>query len=115
MQNYQAQKANAEANGVEPVTLALAGVLGISAWCSYRVWWAAEAVKEAANDKDTYLIFITEGKMISDNEKVEQKLNASQAALLNAQAEAVMLLVACGLLGLALVGRVLKQKGFRIN
>ena len=47
-------KENADA-GVDPVTLALAGVLGISAWCAWRVIVAARAVIAAAEDKETYV------------------------------------------------------------
>ena len=90
------------------MTLALAGVLGISAWCAYRVIVAARAVIAAAEDKDTYVLFITDEGLKSDNEKLAGKVNEGMAALRSAESEAVLLLVACALLAGALAWRVIK-------
>lgn len=96
------------------MTLSLAGVLCISAWCAWRVIDAARAVMEAANDKETYVLFLTDEGAKSDNLKVAERLNESQAALVAAQGEAAMLLVVCALLGLALAYRVIKAKGLSL-
>lgn len=90
------------------MTLTLAGVLGISGWCAWRVLDAAEAVMEAANDKETYVLFLTDEGAKSDNAAVADRLNESQAALVAAKGEAVMLLVVCALLAGALAWRVIK-------
>lgn len=92
------------------MTLALAGVLGISAWCAYRVIIAARAVIAAAEDKDTYVLFITDEGLKSENEALAGKVNEGMAALRSAESEAVLLLVACALLGGALAWRVIKAK-----
>ena len=97
------------------MTLSLAGVLCISAWCAWRVLDAAQAVMEAAGDKETYVLFLTDDGAKSDNLKVADRLNESQAALVAAQGEAAMLLVVCALLGLALAYRVIKAKGLSLE
>ena len=90
------------------MTLALAGVLGISAWCAWRVIVAARAVIAAAEDKETYVLFITDEGLKSENEALAGKVNAGMAALRSAESEAVLLLVACALLAGALCWRVIK-------
>ena len=90
------------------MTLALAGVLGISAWCAYRVIVAARAVIAAAEDKETYVLFITDEGLKSENEALAGKVNEGMAALRSAESEAVLLLVACALLAGALAWRVIK-------
>ena len=100
--------ANADA-GVDPVTLALAGVLCISAWCAWRVIVAAQAVIAAAADKETYALFVTDEGIKSDNEKMAGQVNEGMAALRSAESEAILLLVACGLLAGALAWRVFKS------
>lgn len=90
------------------MTLALAGVLGISAWCAWRVIIAARAVVAAAEDKETYVLFITDEGLESENEALAGKVNAGMAALRSAESEAVLLLVACALLAGALCWRVIK-------
>ena len=90
------------------MTLALAGVLCISAWCAWRVIVAAQAVIAAAESKETYVLFITDDGLKSDNEKLAGKVNEGMAALRSAESEAVLLLVACALLAGALAWRVIK-------
>ena len=92
------------------MTLALAGVLGISAWCAWRVIVAARAVIAAAEDKETYVIFLTDEGMKSENEALAGKVNEGMAALRSAESEAVLLLVACALLAGALAWRVIKAR-----
>lgn len=103
-----------EAGGVDPVALALWGVLAISSWCAWRVIAAAEAVRLAAEDKETYVILITDEGLKSDNAALAEKVNESQAALIDAQREGVMLLVVCGLLAGALAWRAVKARGSRL-
>ena len=90
------------------MTLALAGVLCISAWCAWRVIVAARAVVAAAESKETYVLFITDDGMKSDNETLAAQVNEGMAALRSAESEAVLLLVACALLAGALAWRVIK-------
>ena len=99
-----------DASGVDPVTLALAGILAISAWGAYRVHAAAAAVFEAAQDKNTYVMILTDDGVKSDNEDLAEKLNAGQEALRSAQSEAVLIMFACGLLALALAWRSFRPK-----
>ena len=98
------------AAGVDPVALALAGVLCISAWGAYRVHAAAQSVLDAAADKETYVMFLTDEGMKSDNEALAAKVNAGQAALIAAQSEAVLLMVACGILAAGLAWRTFRPK-----
>ena len=67
-------KAKPSEGGVDPVTFALAGVLGISAWCAYLVHRSAQAVIDAANDKETYVLFLTDEGAKSDNEFMADQL-----------------------------------------
>lgn len=101
---------NLKSEGVDPITLALSGVLLISAWCAWRVWIAAEAIKTAAYDKDTYAQFIVEHAdgskdLQSDNQVLADAVNRSQQALLSAQGEALALIFICALLMAALAYR----------
>ena len=99
-----------DASGVDPVVLALGGVIAIAAWCAVRVRLAAQAVIAAAEDKDTYVLFVTDEGLKSDNEKLAGKVNEGMAALRSAESEAILLLVVCGLLAAALVWRLVKAK-----
>lgn len=102
--------AEAEAAGVDPVGFALAGILGITALGAWRVHSAAQAVIDAAQDRDTYVLFVTDEGLASDNQALAEKVNAGQAALAQAQSEAVLLMVACGVIGAALVWRTFRPK-----
>ena len=92
------------------MTLALAGSLLISAWGAWRVHSAAQAVIDAAQDKETYVLFLTDEGMKSDNVALAEKVNAGQAALAQAQSEAVLLMVACVVIGVALAWRTVRPK-----
>ena len=94
-----------EAAGVDPVALALWGVLAISAWCAWRVIAAAVAVREAAQEKEAYVILLTDEGLKSDNESLAAKVNETQAALLDAEREGWMLLAICAMLAGSLVWR----------
>lgn len=101
--------AEAEAAGVDPVGFALAGILGITALGAWRVHSAAQAVIDAAQDKETYALFITDEGLKSDNAALAEKVNAGQAALLQAQSEAALLMVACAVIGAALAWRTIRR------
>lgn len=103
-----------EAEGVDPVALALWGVLAISAWCAWRVIAAAVAVREAAQEKEAYVILLTDEGLKSDNESLAAKVNETQAALLDAEREGWLLLVICAMLAGSLVWRSVKAKASRL-
>ena len=103
-------KAKPSERGVDPVTFALAGVLGISAWCAYLVHRSAQAVIDAANDKETYVLFLTDDGAKSDNEVMADQLNAGMAALHDAQALSEVLILSCLFLAVALTYRVIRHK-----
>ena len=92
------------------MALALAGALLISSWGAWRVHRAAQAVIDAANDRDTYVLFVTDEGLKSDNAALAEKVNAGQAALLQAQSEAVLLMVACAAIGAALTWRTFRKR-----
>lgn len=104
-----ARKRPAKEKGVDPVTLALAGMLGIAAWCAYRVIVAAQAVIAAAEDKNTYAIFVTDEGLKSDNQHLADEVNKGMAALRSAETEAGILVVVCVILAVALAIRVAKE------
>lgn len=85
-------------------------MIAIAAWCAVRVRIAALAVIAAAEDKETYALFITDEGLKSDNEKLASQVNEGMAALRSAESEAVLLLVVCGLLAAALVWRLVKAR-----
>ena len=92
------------------MTLALAGSLLISAWGAWRVHSAAQAVIDAAQDKETYAMFITDEGLKSDNQALADQVNAGQEAILAAQSEAVGIMVCCGILAAGLVWRTVRPK-----
>lgn len=101
--------------GLDPMTVALAGVLVLAAFCSFRVYHAAGSVIDLAVDKNTYVTMIVEhaddSKDIqSDNEKLAEEVNQGRAKLADAQSEAVVMMVACAGIALALGARVWKSR-----
>lgn len=96
--------------GVDPVTLALVGILALAAWCSYRVTVAAEAVIAASEDTNTYALFITDEGLKSENEAMANKVNEGIAALRSAESEASLLLLICLILAAALTYRLTKGR-----
>jgi hypothetical protein len=100
--------------GFDPLTVGLAGVLLLASFCSYRVYHAAGSVLDLAVDKDTYATFIVEhadGKkdLQSDNEKLSDEVNKGRESLMDAQTQALGMMVACGLIGTALGIRTYRQ------
>lgn len=102
-------KAN-PSEGVDPVTLALVGILGVAAWCAYRVIVAAQAVIAASEDKETYALFITDEGIKSDNEKLANQVNEGIAALRSAESEASILILVCAVLAGCLAYRLTKGR-----
>lgn len=104
-----------KATGLDPLTVGLAGVLILAAFCSWRVYHAAGAVIDLAVDKDTYAMFIVEHQdgtkdLQADNAKLADEVNAGRASLMSAQGEAIAMMVACGLIGAGLTARLVKTK-----
>ena len=102
--------------GLDPMTVALAGVLILAAFCSWRVYHAAGTVIDLAVDRDTYATFIVEHAdntkdVQADNAKLAEEVNVGRAKLMDAQGEAVVMMVACAGIALALGVRLWKQKG----
>lgn len=93
--------------GLDPMTVALAGVLVLAAFCSWRVYHAAESVINLAVDSDTYVTMIVEHHddskdVQSDNVRLAEEVNTGRAKLMDAQAEAVVMMVACAGIAVAL-------------
>lgn len=102
--------------GFDPLTIALAGVLCLAAFCSWRVYHAAGTVIDLAVDRDTYATFIVEHHdnskdVQSDNVRLAEEVNQGRARLIDAQGESVVMMIACLGIGLALVVRVWRGKG----
>lgn len=91
---------------VDPLTVTLAGVLVIVAVAAAQVYWTAGAVIEAAQDRDTYALFVTDSGIASDNAELESKVNTGLAALRGAREMGLALLGVCLALGAALAVRV---------
>lgn len=109
------RRARTVPQGIDPLTVGLAGVLILAAFCSWRVYSAAGSVIDLAVDKDTYATFIVERhdgtkNLQADNEKLAEEVNAGRASLMDAQGEALGMMVACGLIGAGLVARLVKTK-----
>lgn len=100
--------------GLDPLTVALAGVLLLAAFCSWRVYHAAGSVIDLAVDKDTYATFVVEHHdgtkdVQADNVRLEIEVNQGRAKLMDAQDEAVVMMVACAGIAVALAVRVFKS------
>lgn len=96
--------------GVDPVTFALMGILGIAGWCAWRVVVAAQAVIAASEDKNTYAIFVTDEGLKSDNQQLADEVNKGIAALRSAEGEAGILLLICSVLAICLTIRLFKDR-----
>lgn len=92
--------------GVETITVVLGGLLCLVALAAIQVYWTAGAVIDAAQDKDTYALFITDAGIASDNQELETKVNHGLAALRGAREMGLALLGVCLALGGALALRV---------
>lgn len=108
------RKGKPQPQGFDPLTVALAGVLILAAFCSWRVYQAAGSVIDLAVDKDTYATFVVEhhdgSKDIqADNEKLAEEVNTGRARLMDAQGEAVVMMGVCLAIGCALIVRVWRQ------
>lgn len=97
-----------ETAGVDPVALALAGVLVISTWGAWRVYAAASSVLQVSQTRDAYVLFLTDGKLTSDNSDITTRAESAQIALVAAQTEAVLLMVACAILAGGLAWRTFR-------
>ena len=107
-------KASTDA-GLDPMTVALSGVLVLAAFCSWRVYHAAGSVIDLAVDPDTYVTMIVEHHddtkdVQSDNVRLAEEVNQGRAKLMDAQTEAVVMMVACAGIGCALAMRVWRAK-----
>ena len=109
-----------ESVGLDPITVALAGVLLLAAFCSWRVYHASGAVINLATDSDTYARFFVEHKdgtkdVQADNVRLAAEVNRGRAKLMSAQTEAVVMMVACAGIGLALAVRVYRTAKPRLS
>jgi hypothetical protein len=109
-------KRKPQPKGFDPLTIALAGVLVLAAFCSWRVYSAAGSVIDLAVDVDTYATFVVErhdgSKNIqADNERLAGEVNAGRESLMAAQGEAVAMMLACGLVGVGLAVRLVRRRG----
>lgn len=100
--------------GLDPLTIALAGVLLLAAFCSWRIHTAAGSVIDLATDPDTYATMVVEHHdntrdVQSDNVRLEVEVSQGRRRLMNAQAEAVVMLLVCGAIGVALGVRCWRQ------
>ena len=108
------RKASA-APGLDPLTVGLAGVLLLAAFCSWRVYHAADTVINLAVDADTYAMIVVEHHdgtkdIQADNERLANEVNDGRAKLMEAQGQAVGMMVACGLIGAGLVARIVRHR-----
>jgi predicted histidine transporter YuiF (NhaC family) len=108
------KKKSIEPKGLDPLTVGLAGVLLLASFCSFRVYQAADSVLDLAVDKDTYVAFVVEhadGKkdIQSDNERLAEEVNQGREKLMDAQTQALGMMIACGLIGTALGIRTYRQ------
>jgi hypothetical protein len=109
------KKKSIASKGLDPLTVGLAGVLLLASFCSFRVYHAAGSVIDLAVDKDTYVAFVVEhadGKkdIQSDNERLAEEVNQGREKLMDAQTQALGMMIACGLIGTGLAIRLLKRK-----
>lgn len=103
-------KEKPSAGGVDPVQFALAGMLAISGWCAFLVHRSAQAVIDAANNRDTYVVILTDEGVKSDNEQLADQVNAGMKALVDAQALSEVLMMACVFLAAALTYRLIRHR-----
>lgn len=91
--------------GVDPVAFTLWAILVMVALAALQVWLTAGTVIEAAQDHNTYAVFVTDEGIKSDNARLAAKVNEGVWALMGARQMAMALLAACVGLGAALAWR----------
>lgn len=104
------RKAKPKADGFDPMVVALAGLLLIAAWSAFRTYHHIEVVQRTIQSGEGLALIITDRGIQSDSAKDEAALSSATQGLVNAQNESLVLAVACGGIGLALVVRMLRAK-----
>lgn len=94
----------------DPVIIALAGLLAIASWSSYRVYIHTETVLETLQNGEGLALIITDGGIKSDSEKDEKAISSATQGLVNARAESMVLSVACAGIALSLGVRLWRGK-----
>ena len=105
----RARKPAPKPAGLDPMVVALAGLLAIAAWSSYRTYHHTSVVQQTIQSGEGLALIITDKGIQSDSAKDEAALSSATQGLVNAQNESMVLAVACGGIALALAMRVWKQ------
>jgi hypothetical protein len=99
-----------EPSGFDPITIALAGLLVLSCWSSYKVYHNTDTVLETLQHGEGLALIVTDGGIKSDSQKDEQALSSATKGLENAKSESIILSIVCAGMGLALAVRLLNSK-----
>jgi hypothetical protein len=94
----------------DPVIIALAGLLAIASWSSFRVYTHTETVLETLQSGEGLALIITDKGIKSDSEKDERALSSATQGLVNARAESMVLSVACAGIALSLAVRLYRGR-----
>lgn len=102
--------AKKEPKSFDPVIIALAGLLAITSWSSYRVYAHTDTVLTTLQSGEGLALIVTDKGIQSDSAKDEQALSSATQGLKNARAESMVLSVACLGIALSLAIRLLKGR-----
>jgi hypothetical protein len=95
--------------GVDPVTIALAGLLLLASYSSYRVWHHTHTVIDTIQTGEGLALIVTDKGIMSDSAKDEASLSSATKGLVDAQTESIILAISCAGIGVALGIRTFRQ------
>lgn len=95
--------------GFDPVTIALAGLLLLASYSSYRVYHHTYTVITTIQTGEGLALIVTDKGIMSDSAKDESALSSATKGLVDAQTESIILAISCGGIALALGIRTWNQ------
>lgn len=98
----------AKAAGIDPLVIALAGLLAIAAWSAFRTYYHTAVIQETIQSGEGLALIITDSGIMSDSQKDQAALSSATKGLVNAQRESLVLAICCAGIAAALGLRIYK-------
>lgn len=97
------------AKGADPVTIALAGLLLLASYSSFRVYHHTNTVLTTIQTGEGLALIVTDKGIMSDSAKDEAAISSATKGLVDAQSESILLAISCIGIAVALGVRTWNQ------